>query len=68
MKPSPLSLEAAEQAMHWQLELQSPDVSEQTRNDWLAWRKTRHMNWRGSIPNGFSSGCTTCARRLIRHW
>ena len=31
MNPLPLTLEAAEQAMHWQLELQAPDVTEQTR-------------------------------------
>ncbi|MBF6029463.1 FecR domain-containing protein [Pseudomonas sp. P115] len=34
-----VSLEAAEQAMHWQLELQAPDVSEQTRADWQRWRE-----------------------------
>ena len=34
-----VSLEAAEQAMHWQLELQAPDVSEQTRADWRRWRE-----------------------------
>ncbi len=39
IKPSPLSLDAAEQAMHWQLELQAPQVSEQTRAEWLAWRQ-----------------------------
>ena len=39
MNPSPLSLEAAEQAMHWQLELQAPDVTEQTRADWQRWRE-----------------------------
>jgi transmembrane sensor len=33
-----LSLEAAEQAMHWQLELQAPDVSAQTRADCQRWR------------------------------
>ena len=34
-----LSLEAAEQAMHWQLELQAPDVSEQTRAECQRWRE-----------------------------
>lgn len=34
-----VSLDAAEQAMHWQLELQAPDVSEQTRADWQRWRE-----------------------------
>lgn len=34
-----LSLEAAEQAMHWQLELQAPDVSEQTRAQCQRWRE-----------------------------
>lgn len=34
-----LSLEAAEQAMHWQLELQAPDVSAQTRAECLRWRE-----------------------------
>lgn len=34
-----VSLEAAEQAMHWQLELQASQVSEQTRADWQRWRE-----------------------------
>ncbi|WP_017736412.1 FecR domain-containing protein [Pseudomonas sp. CBZ-4] len=34
-----LSLEAAEQAMHWQLELQAPDVSAQTRAECQRWRE-----------------------------
>lgn len=34
-----LSLAAAEQAMHWQLELQAPDVSEQTLAQWQRWRE-----------------------------
>lgn len=34
-----LSLEAAEQAMHWQLELQAPDASEQTRAECQRWRE-----------------------------
>jgi transmembrane sensor len=39
MNPTPLSIEAAEQAMHWQLELQAPGVSEQTRAEWQCWRE-----------------------------
>ena len=39
MNPVPLSIEVAEQAMHWQLELQVPDVSEQTRAEWQRWRE-----------------------------
>lgn len=44
MNSSPLTLEAAEQAMHWQLELQAPDVTEQTRAQWLAWRQQNPLN------------------------
>ena len=44
MNPSPLTLDAAEQAMHWQLELQAPDVTEQTRAQWLAWRQQDPLN------------------------
>ena len=44
MNPSPLTLEAAEQAMHWQLELQAADVTEQTRAQWLAWRQQDPLN------------------------
>lgn len=39
MNPVPLSIEVAEQAMHWQLELQVPNVSEQTRAEWQRWRE-----------------------------
>ena len=44
MNPLPLTLEAAEQAMHWQLELQAADVTEQTRAQWLAWRQQDPLN------------------------
>lgn len=34
-----IPLDVAERAMHWLLELQEPQVSEQIRADWLAWRQ-----------------------------
>ena len=37
-----IPMAVAERAMHWLLELQEPQVSEQTRADWLAWRQAAH--------------------------
>ena len=34
-----IPMAVAERAMHWLLELQEPQVSEQIRADWLAWRQ-----------------------------
>ena len=51
-----IPLAVAERAMHWLLELQEPQVSEQTRADWLAWRQAdavHELAWQRA--QGFAS-------------
>ena len=55
-----IPLPVAEQAMHWMLELQEPEVDAQTRADWLKWRQAdalHEMAWQRA--QAFSSRMNT---------
>lgn len=41
-----ISSEVAEQAMHWHLELQERDVSEETLAAWMNWREAHPVHER----------------------